>query len=161
MSLAGRTIERAARVRLPRRPERRLDLVEAIGRGSSHAPGHLDCGRVTAQRETERLDGPSIGHDGHRRILFGKEFQRGARGTERYPAQFYCDAVTVAGDENDPVYGSQVSAFIQSLAGLGWADGRNMRMDLRWYRDAQPRPDVGECSLPPPKRKALDSSTSE
>ena len=69
--------------------------------------------------------------------------------------------VLMSGDENEPEGKQRVSAFTQALAGLGWADGRNMRMDLRWYRDAQPRPDVGECSLPPPKRKALDSSTSE
>jgi putative ABC transport system substrate-binding protein len=31
------------------------------------------------------------------------------------------------GVENDP----SISAFIQALAGLGWTDGRNMRMDLR------------------------------
>ena len=37
-----------------------------------------------------------------------------------------------AGDENDPTYKRFVSAFIQALAGLGWADGRNVRMDLRW-----------------------------
>ena len=30
-------------------------------------------------------------------------------------------------DENDPVRGSFVSAFTQALAGLGWADGRNVR----------------------------------
>jgi putative ABC transport system substrate-binding protein len=24
------------------------------------------------------------------------------------------------------------SAFTQALAGLGWTDGRNVRMDLRW-----------------------------
>jgi len=35
-------------------------------------------------------------------------------------------------DENDPVYKPFVSAFIQALAGLGWTDGRNVRMDLRW-----------------------------
>jgi putative ABC transport system substrate-binding protein len=35
-------------------------------------------------------------------------------------------------DENDPVARTFVSAFIQSLAGLGWTDGRNVRMDLRW-----------------------------
>jgi putative ABC transport system substrate-binding protein len=39
--------------------------------------------------------------------------------------------VLVAGDENDPVYKSLVSAFTQALAGLGWIDGR-ARMDLRW-----------------------------
>ena len=27
---------------------------------------------------------------------------------------------------------SELSAFTQALAGLGWTDGRNMRMDLRW-----------------------------
>jgi putative ABC transport system substrate-binding protein len=26
----------------------------------------------------------------------------------------------------------RISAFTQALAGLGWTDGRNMRMDLRW-----------------------------
>jgi putative tryptophan/tyrosine transport system substrate-binding protein len=35
-------------------------------------------------------------------------------------------------NENDPLMRSQVSAFAQALAGLGWTDGRNLRMDLRW-----------------------------
>ena len=35
-------------------------------------------------------------------------------------------------DENDPVAKTFVSALTQSLAGLGWTDGRNVRMDLRW-----------------------------
>jgi putative ABC transport system substrate-binding protein len=43
--------------------------------------------------------------------------------------------VLMAGDENDPVYKPRVSAFTQALAGLGWADGRNVRMDLRWHGD--------------------------
>jgi putative ABC transport system substrate-binding protein len=34
-------------------------------------------------------------------------------------------------DENDSLAKTYVSAFIQALAGLGWTDGRNMRMDLR------------------------------
>ena len=29
---------------------------------------------------------------------------------------------------------SRVSAFTQALAQLGWTDGRNVRMDLRWGR---------------------------
>jgi putative ABC transport system substrate-binding protein len=37
------------------------------------------------------------------------------------------------GDENDPLPTSFVSTFSQALAELGWADGRNIRMDLRWY----------------------------
>ena len=35
-------------------------------------------------------------------------------------------------DENEPVGKAYLSAFTQALAGLGWADGRNLRMDLRW-----------------------------
>ena len=37
-----------------------------------------------------------------------------------------------AGDENDPVGKTIFSAFTQALANLGWTDGRNVRMDLRW-----------------------------
>src|SRR5262249_38986778 len=33
---------------------------------------------------------------------------------------------------NEFLYRTYVSAFTQALAGLGWTDGRNMRMDLRW-----------------------------
>jgi putative tryptophan/tyrosine transport system substrate-binding protein len=40
--------------------------------------------------------------------------------------------VLMAGDENDPVYKHQLSAFTQALADLGWTDGRNVRMDIRW-----------------------------
>jgi putative ABC transport system substrate-binding protein len=35
-------------------------------------------------------------------------------------------------DENDPVAKTVVAAFTQALAGLGWTDGRNVRMDVRW-----------------------------
>jgi putative tryptophan/tyrosine transport system substrate-binding protein len=38
----------------------------------------------------------------------------------------------MSGNENDPAYQSRVSAFTQALADLGWTDGRNVRMDLRW-----------------------------
>jgi putative ABC transport system substrate-binding protein len=37
-------------------------------------------------------------------------------------------------DENDPVTKSRLSAFRRALADLGWTDGRNVRMDLRWGR---------------------------
>jgi putative ABC transport system substrate-binding protein len=40
--------------------------------------------------------------------------------------------VLTAGDENDPVYKSHVSAFTQALADLGWTDGRNVQIDVRW-----------------------------
>ena len=35
-------------------------------------------------------------------------------------------------DENDPQGKANISAFTQALAGLGWTDGRNVRVDLRW-----------------------------
>jgi putative ABC transport system substrate-binding protein len=34
-------------------------------------------------------------------------------------------------DENDPPAKTELSAFTQALAGLGWTDGRNVRMDFR------------------------------
>ena len=38
----------------------------------------------------------------------------------------------MGGDENDPDQKRRLSAVTQALADLGWADGRNVRMDLRW-----------------------------
>jgi ABC-type uncharacterized transport system substrate-binding protein len=38
-------------------------------------------------------------------------------------------------DENDPVWKPRLSAFTQTLADLGWTEGRNVRMDLRWSAD--------------------------
>jgi putative ABC transport system substrate-binding protein len=43
--------------------------------------------------------------------------------------------VLMAFDENDPLAKPEVSAFTQALAGLGWTDGRNVRMDLRLAGD--------------------------
>jgi putative ABC transport system substrate-binding protein len=40
--------------------------------------------------------------------------------------------VLTAADENDPVWKPRISAFTQALADLGWIEGRNVRMDLRW-----------------------------
>jgi hypothetical protein len=42
--------------------------------------------------------------------------------------------VLMGPDENEPVAKPQLSAFTQALAGLGWTDGRNVRLDLRWGR---------------------------
>jgi putative ABC transport system substrate-binding protein len=39
------------------------------------------------------------------------------------------------GDENNPLEKTFVSEFTQALAGLGWTDGRNLRMDLRLTGD--------------------------
>ena len=38
-------------------------------------------------------------------------------------------------DENDPEGKRRYSAFTQGLADLGWTDGRNLRIDLRWASD--------------------------
>jgi putative ABC transport system substrate-binding protein len=38
-------------------------------------------------------------------------------------------------DENDPTAKTFFSAFTQALAGFGWTDGRNLRIDLRWWGD--------------------------
>jgi putative tryptophan/tyrosine transport system substrate-binding protein len=35
-------------------------------------------------------------------------------------------------NETDPDAKAQLSAFIDGLAELGWTDGRNIRMDVRW-----------------------------
>src|SRR3954451_19695766 len=35
-------------------------------------------------------------------------------------------------DERDPDAKTFVSAFTQGLAELGWTDGRNLRIDIRW-----------------------------
>jgi putative tryptophan/tyrosine transport system substrate-binding protein len=40
--------------------------------------------------------------------------------------------VLMTDDENDPDQKPRVSAFTQALADLGWTDGRNVRVDLRW-----------------------------
>ena len=43
--------------------------------------------------------------------------------------------VLMAGEETDPTAKARVSAFTQALAGFGWIDGRNVRMDLRSHGD--------------------------
>jgi putative ABC transport system substrate-binding protein len=43
--------------------------------------------------------------------------------------------VLMALDENDPEGKRRFTAFAQALADLGWTDGRNVRIDLRWGAD--------------------------
>jgi putative tryptophan/tyrosine transport system substrate-binding protein len=43
-----------------------------------------------------------------------------------------CIGVLMPFDENDPVGKLRYSAFTQALVDLGWADGRNVRVDVRW-----------------------------
>jgi putative tryptophan/tyrosine transport system substrate-binding protein len=53
------------------------------------------------------------------------------------PNQVRRIAVLMAGDENDPVRGTKgwLFTFTRRLAELGWTDGRNLRMDVRWDGD--------------------------
>src|SRR5262249_43572357 len=43
--------------------------------------------------------------------------------------------VLISGEENDPLPKTMISAFTQALADLGWTDGRNVRIELRWGGD--------------------------
>src|SRR6516164_3878711 len=40
--------------------------------------------------------------------------------------------VLMGGEENDPAWKRRVSVFTKALADLGWTDGRNARIVLRW-----------------------------
>jgi hypothetical protein len=56
-----------------------------------------------------------------------------ALGGAQQPDRVRRIGVLMAFDENDPEAKRRLSAFTQALADLGWTDGRNVRMDLRWY----------------------------
>ena len=53
------------------------------------------------------------------------------------PNQVRRIGVLMLGDENDPVRGTKgwLSTFTRGLAELGWTDGRNLRIDVRWDGD--------------------------
>lgn len=38
----------------------------------------------------------------------------------------------VSGTADDPEYQARIGAFLQALKQLGWIDGRNVRIDIRW-----------------------------
>src|SRR5262245_874281 len=40
--------------------------------------------------------------------------------------------VLVAAAANDSVFQAHIAAFLQGLAELGWSEGRNVRIDIRW-----------------------------
>ena len=69
-----------------------------------------------------------------------REFIAGLGGTAGWPLNARAQqadrvrriGVLLPGDENDPTYERIVSTFTQALAGLGWTDGRNVRIDYRW-----------------------------
>jgi putative ABC transport system substrate-binding protein len=56
-------------------------------------------------------------------------------------------AMLTGADENDRAVKTNISAFTQALADLGWTDGRDMRMDLRWGRGDPNRIRALACTL--------------
>jgi putative tryptophan/tyrosine transport system substrate-binding protein len=54
----------------------------------------------------------------------------GARAQQ--PDRMWRIGVLMGEDENDPEGKARFSGFTQRLAELGWTEGRNLRMDLRW-----------------------------
>jgi putative ABC transport system substrate-binding protein len=73
-------------------------------------------------------------------ILQRREFIAGLGGAAAWPLAALAQqgnrvrriGVLMPLDENDPAAKPRLSAFTQALGGLGWTDGRNVRMDLRW-----------------------------
>ena len=45
--------------------------------------------------------------------------------------------VLVGGDGTDPVTKALQATFVEGLRNLGWIDGRNLRIDTRWYQVRQ------------------------
>ncbi len=55
-----------------------------------------------------------------------------ARGQEQQPNRTKRIGVFFGYAENDAVGQARVAAFLQSLQQLGWTEGRNVRIDIRW-----------------------------
>jgi hypothetical protein len=73
-------------------------------------------------------------------VITRRQFGRALRGAAAWPLAARAQqgnrvrriGVLIGIDENDPLSKPQVSTLAQALADLGWTDGRNLRMDLRW-----------------------------
>src|SRR5437870_6166997 len=51
------------------------------------------------------------------------------------PQQMRRIGVLMGWDQSDPEARANLAAFVQELQRLGWTDGRNLRMDVRWAAD--------------------------
>jgi putative ABC transport system substrate-binding protein len=127
-----------------------------LGGSAYDLGGEIDMGQRALwgaagirERRTHRL-GRAIffleAQEGQMRILLRRrEFIAGLGGAAAWPLAALAQqgdrvrriGVLMYNNENDPVWKSYVSTFTQALANLGWSDGRNLRMDLRW-----PGPDI-------------------
>ena len=73
-------------------------------------------------------------------ILQRREFIAGLGGAAAWPLAARAQqgdrvrriGVLMSYDEDDPEGKHRISVFTQDLADLGWTDGRNVRIDLRW-----------------------------
>jgi hypothetical protein len=72
-----------------------------------------------------------------------REFIGGLAGVAAWPMVIHAQqpdrvrriGVLMASDENDPEGKAYFSGFTQGLAELGWIDGSNLRMNVRWAGD--------------------------
>ena len=55
-------------------------------------------------------------------------------GRAQQPERVRLVGMLIAAADNDPQYQSRVAAFRETLAKLGWVEGRNLRTELRWAR---------------------------
>jgi putative tryptophan/tyrosine transport system substrate-binding protein len=70
-----------------------------------------------------------------------REFIAGLAGATAWPRRARAQqadrvrriGVLMSGDEIDPAWKPRLLAFTKALADLGWTDGRNVRVDLRWH----------------------------
>jgi putative tryptophan/tyrosine transport system substrate-binding protein len=62
--------------------------------------------------------------------LFAAAWPLAARAQQ--PGRMRLIGVLMSVAEDDPEGRAQLAGFIQGLAALGWADGRNLRMEVRW-----------------------------
>ena len=53
-----------------------------------------------------------------------------ARGQQ--PEQMRSVGVLIGATADDPDAQARIAAFVQALQQLGWTDGRNLRIDIRW-----------------------------
>src|SRR5260370_1119837 len=122
------------------------------------SPDSCRLGRMPAtaelgHKETIRPDRPCNGVSLQPRSRYGRPLTAGIRMRRRefiavlggaaawplaaqaQPAERMRRIGVLMPTDEDPLAKTMLSAFTQALAGLGWADGRNVRMDLRWQGD--------------------------
>src|SRR6476620_5459870 len=53
-------------------------------------------------------------------------------GAQQQPDRMRTVAVLVAGGSDDPEFQARIVAFREAMEQLGWINGRNVRIDVRW-----------------------------